>query len=183
MNYFLDVGAGCGEIFTLDAAVPPERRKDTALVCFEPSPRNFVHLLALAEQHAREWHSVLLWNAALGAAAGTCSPLYLKTDPSGDSLLARWAVNEPHPFMVCVEVLDVRTVLAGVLMHPRNRVTLKLDCEGAETGILRELLGLEPFLQRGPVILVEWHDADPEARAFLEQEYRNRGLELQPWNH
>jgi FkbM family methyltransferase len=183
MNYFFDVGAGRGEIFTLDDVVPPAQRKDTALVCIEPSPRNFVHLMEQAEKHGGEWHSVLLWNAALGGETKTCASLHLKTDHSGDSLLARWATNETHPFMVCVEVLSARSVLAGVLMNPQNAVTLKLDCEGSETGILRELLGVEVFLRRAPKVLVEWHDADPAARSFLEREYRERGIELEPWNH
>ncbi len=65
MTFFIDVGAGCGEIFTLDDVVPPEQRKATALVCIEPSARNFVHLALASREHAGEWRAVHLLNAAL----------------------------------------------------------------------------------------------------------------------
>lgn len=184
MNYFFDVGAGRGEIFTLDDVVPPERRKETALVCIEPSPRNFVHLMEQAEQHGKEWLGICLWSVAVSGGDGQImAPLHLKTDHSGDSLRREWASNEEHPYRVAVPVLPIDVAIGGVLNEPWHHIALKLDCEGVESKILKQLLDDGRIFKRGAVIWVEWHDADPAGRSFLEREYRQRGLELQPWNH
>lgn len=184
MNYFFDVGAGRGEIFTLDDVVPPERRKDTALVCIEPSPRNFVHLMEQAEQHAHEWADVGLFNAALMDTSGM-GELHLKTDHSGDSLMREWAENAPKKFCLWVGTLPAAQLLRRVTggFKPYNRVVLKLDCEGAEADILMSLLEDPAFMAYYPRILVEWHAADPDCRHYLERTYKQRGIELEPWNH
>lgn len=184
MTFFIDVGAGCGEIFTLDDVVPPEQRKATRLLCIEPSPRNFVHLMAAAEQHGHEWADVALFNAALTDTTGI-GELHLKTDHSGDSLVREWAENEPKKFCLWVGTIHVAQLLRRLPrgFKPYNRVVLKLDCEGAESDILMSLLDDPAFMAYYPRILVEWHDADPDCRHYLERTYKQRGIELELWNH
>ena len=184
MNIFVDVGAGRGEIFTLDDVVPPEQRKATELVCIEPSPRNFVHLMDAAERHAGEWRGVALFSVAISDATG-CEQLYLKTDHSGDSLKRKWAVNDVSKVPIAVGTLNVVTALNTITngFQPYHQITLKLDCEGSESAILAALLDEPLFLALEPRILVEWHDADPDCRQYLERTYRQRGIELELWNH
>ena len=184
MNIFVDVGAGRGEIFTLDDVVPPDYRPDTKLFCIEPSARNFVHLMEAAKAHAAEWKEVALANVALSGEYGFLA-LHLKTDHSGDSLSGKWAENEVLPFETGVGCVPAAIVLEGLTnkFQPYHRVTLKLDCEGEESRILTSLLNVDLFLRMKPRILVEWHDADPDCRQYLERTYRQRGIELELWNH
>lgn len=184
MNIFVDVGAGRGEIFTLDDVVPPEQRPNTKLFCIEPSARNFVHLMEAAKAHASEWKEVALANVALSDESGICE-LYLKTDHSGDSLFNKWAKNEVLPFEIGVGCVRAAIVLNGLTnkFEPYHRVTLKLDCEGEESRILNSLLEIDGFLRMKPRIFVEWHDADPDCRQYLERTYKQRGIELELWNH
>lgn len=184
MNIFVDVGAGRGEIFTLDDVVPPDYRPDTKLFCIEPSARNFVHLMEAAKAHAAEWKEVALANVALTGSFGL-ETLHLKTDHSGDSLHKEWVTNEQLPFDVGIGCVPAHRILEGVSesFRPYHRLTLKLDCEGEESIILTSLLEIDRFLRMKPRILVEWHDADPDCRQYLEQTYKQRGIELELWNH
>ena len=188
MNIFVDVGAGRGEIFTLDHddVLLPELRRQTSLFCIEPSARNFVHLALASREHAGEWRAVHLLNAALSDRFGWL-PFFEKTDHSGDSLHRDWVTNEGRPHVHGVGVLDVVAVLDQITDHfaEHHMVTLKLDCEGEESRILQRLLHIsgEPFFRKGNRILVEWHNADPMLRQMLEHRYRQRGIELELWNH
>lgn len=184
MIHFLDVGAGRGEIFTLDdpEVMTPKMRRHTVLHCFEPSPRNFVHLVEAARQHAHEWADVFLHCMAVGATKGTCR-LWLKTDHSGDSLREDWQHNEAGQPAISVLRVAIRDVLSGIVnpdcrLKPWESVFLKLDCEGAETEILHAIAEDQTARSAISVAWVEWHDADPAARNWLEEK-----LQLRPWNH
>lgn len=191
MIHFLDIGAGRGEIFTLDDAsvLTPELRRHTILHCFEPSPRNFVHLVEAARRHASEWAGVMLHACAVGDNDGT-RPFHFKTDHSGDSLVRRWSDNEPlENTTVMVHTRDIRSVLWDTwcdYMHERPwaALWLKLDCEGAEYEILNRLLGDDRTLPMVRRLWVEWHLHDPPGRTFIETALKAApNLDYQLWNH
>ena len=65
-------------------------------------------------------------------------------------------------------------------MHGRRQeVILKLDCEGAEYGILTRLLGATPvILDRVKEIMVEFHTVKPDPRFLNKAELKARFAEI-----
>lgn len=191
MIHFLDVGAGRGEIFTLDdpEVMTPEMRRHTVLHCFEPSPRNFVHLVEAARQHAHEWAEVKLYACAVGD-NDLNRQLFLKTDHSGDSLFPRWSANDPlEGVTIFVPARDICSVVWDIWCDymqgkPWASLWLKLDCEGAEFEILKALVDDSRVLPLVRRLWVEWHLSDPAGRAHLEATLRAApNLDYQLWNH
>lgn len=160
MKYFFDVGANVGQTF--DWYLCPRQEYDGwHVVCVEPSPR---HLAPLLERVSRPdiagRYGVTVLPCAIGERDGTMQ-LFEKDDPRGDSLFAQtWmgglVGNRPPPYRVVVAVQRLSQV---ILAHTKkeDELVVKLDVEGAEYGILEDLLQCPAALIRITQLHVEWH--------------------------
>jgi FkbM family methyltransferase len=66
---------------------------------------------------------------------------------------------------VSIKIERASTALAGILSGPRP-VLAKIDCEGSEYGILRDLSASD-LLRRFSALIIEWHGAGPEELVAL----------------
>lgn len=77
-----------------------------------------------------------------------------------------------------------------ILAHtkPEDRIVIKLDAEGAEYGIIHDLLNSPSALARVKEMLIEWHyvAADTQKERLLEaslmQRLRDAGCDAKIWN-
>lgn len=167
MKYFFDVGANVGQTFDWHLLEPDKREQYLGwkVVCFEPSPRHWSGLLTRCDQpDVREYFEVVLCPCAIGPTAGLV-PLFEKDDPRGDSLHAdlwlgeHYVANRPQGrTIVCPSIPLSQAILH--LTKPGDEVVVKLDCEGAEYGIITETLENPTALARTVGWYVEWHCPD-----------------------
>lgn len=141
----LDIGAGLGE-FCIDLA---RRHPLVPIHAFEPYPPSFD--LLRRNISANGAANVTAHPDALGAATQTGT---LSADPGSPHLASTAAGNSrepPRPQRVRVRSLEdvLRTISGGP-------VVMKLDCEGAEYGIL--LAAPPAVFARIAVIVLEYHE-------------------------
>lgn len=60
-----------------------------------------------------------------------------------------------------VTVRNAETVIRNIINRSKNRIVLKLDCEGAEYEII-ELLSRKKLLQNISILMIEWHLRGPQ---------------------
>jgi FkbM family methyltransferase len=167
----VDIGANVGftSIF-LAAAVP-----DLLVEAFEPVPENHATARRNLDLNAQAKNSVRLHNVGLHVREGTVA---MRSEPGhrgcsrvlGDSGSGADAAQRVTVAMRCA--LDVLRSLRT--QHAGRRMFVKLDCEGSEYAILRQLSDAGE-LRIADAYLMEWHrgvqpDAGPDAlRALLSE--------------
>lgn len=187
-SHFFDIGANDGNTFEHYLLKHPEF--DGWMVwCFEPSPRSWPGLCATAERLAGRYR-ITLCPFGLAAVAGT-PVLYQQACTLGDSFCANLLGNagQKVPRLGVLYELRAATVtLSSFILAntgPVDEIVLKLDCEGSEFGILRELLACPEALGRCSRILAEWHlldrfDSTSECDA-LKATYAATGHPIEGW--
>ena len=140
----VDVGAHRGG-FTSFAA----RHTSNTVLAFEPDPINF----SLLQKHIKQnnLQNVIAYNAAVGGESGK-SKLYISSSSSRHSLYSNQAlINDNFP-QIDVSVLSLDECLEKLeLVH-----LLKMDCEGAEFGIL--MRAEDKTLNKIQKLVLETHD-------------------------
>ncbi len=148
----IDIGAGIGDVSLLAS------RAGASVAAFEPFPGSFA---LLRENARREGTSVRVFECAVAETTGTIAldaglgdPVYVRSREAGGGL---GATTIEAPALSLADALD----RCGA-----DRVDLlKLDCEGAEYGILGGA-GAE-VLARVDRIVLEYHEWDGRSRAEL----------------
>ena len=186
MNHFFDVGANTGQTFA-DYLNKQPQFAGCEVWCFEPSPRHFGGLLGAAQIHAERYH-IHVCPFGLRGEAGVF-PFYLKEDERGDSFEHYLGVGQEVPNVKTGYILHVPAakvddfILANT--NAGDKITLKLDCEGSEYGILQALACRHRALERVERIFVEWHSISPENPGKLMnhimQAYELLGHTLESW--
>lgn len=184
MKHFLDVGANTGQTFG-DFLLSRGEFDGATVWCFEPSPRHVQALMARVAEVRQRYAAVEVCAYGLGATTGE-AVFYLKDDPRGDSFWA-WTRTDHEPR----NVATIRTACIGIVpwlqahTAPADDVTLKLDCEGAEHGIMLALLnGPADALGRVREVLVEWHEVqgrEREERRHITWRAEQAGIRVREW--
>lgn len=178
-RHFYDVGANVGQTF--DNYLLPGAFRKHEVFCFEPSPRHLTALRAKAEAVCPQFRGVAIVPAAVGLAPGFAR-LYEKRTLLSDSLAFGWRENIRTDVSVVVPVIRLSDF---ILEHsPEAAVDLKVDTEGAEYGILTDLLQNLLALKRIASLQVEWHEVDGqgrEQREALTARFATHGIEVQRW--
>jgi FkbM family methyltransferase len=190
MNYFLDVGANTGQTFDWHLC-QTNRYDGWEILCFEPSPRHLAALLGKAQEMSARFKVTVLPFAISGKSG--VMELYEKEDERGDSLHAEtWmhgpVVNRAASYRVKVASVRLSDFLLACTKEG-DRVEVKLDVEGAEYGIARELLQSPAAIRRISLLHVEWHgmeaggEASRTAEIELMKALNDTGLEIRIWPH
>lgn len=161
----VDCGANIGLSVLFFKRLHPGAR----IVAFEPEPTTFARLERTVAENGLQ--GVVLHHAAVAEAAGTVTLYADPADPGGITSSTDPAWGGP----VAREVPAVR--LSEVLREPVD--FLKLDVEGAEYGVVRDLAASGALaLVREAVI--EYHDvaSEPDGPARLAEILRTAGMEV-----
>jgi FkbM family methyltransferase len=188
MRFFFDIGANIGSTF--DRYLLKTQEFDGAHVfCFEPSPRSWPQLLIKAEEMSHRF-KVTVCPFGLDGQWGAW-PFYEQTISEGDTFIKDSVAftNEPAiPLGVNYRMMAATMSLTYMIFTnttPSDKVFLKLDCEGAEYAILKDLIYHEDALARCDRILVEWHNVlriDFKAEeAMLCKAFAAAGHPLENW--
>lgn len=184
MNHFFDIGANVGQTFD-DFLCKTHDYDGWQVWCFEPSPR---HLGALMNKviSLSDRFNITVCPFGFSDSARTAT-FHEKEDPRGDSvyevLTMGWGVvpQANHPYRVTVALY----MLSGFIMQhtaPEDKITIKLDAEGSEFPILRDLLAHPAALARCNELWVEWHMTEPNAEAHrLTDALAAAGHPLKQW--
>jgi FkbM family methyltransferase len=181
MNHFFDIGANAGQTFD-NFLVKTEEYDGWTVWCFEPSPRHFTSLLETVRRY-RTRYQIIICPFAVTEQSGFFT-LYEKVDSQGDSLIEDFIVeNATSGYTLSV----LGASLSALLLHhiaDSDKVVLKLDCEGAEYGILENLLAYPEVLPKISRLLVEWHakaGEHAEEITSLCSRFRDAGKPLERW--
>jgi FkbM family methyltransferase len=185
-RHFFDIGANVGQ--SLDEFLCKRPEFDGAAVwLFEPSPR---HVPALMERCATfsSRYKIRVCPFAVSSSSGVFD-FYQKDDPRGDSLFEKVKADHEQANISPGFGLRVATVgVVNLVLHctePGDKVVLKLDCEGAEYGILSALLGSPAAIDRLDSVLVEWHTVDVYSHIFtpdvIKRGFANVDVPLLKW--
>jgi len=183
-NHFFDVGANTGQTFGAYLSQLPEYNGWTVW-CFEPSPRHFTALLNESKAFS-DRYKIKVCPFGLADKTAACT-IFEKTDPQGDSLSETLTMgygivpNEHHGYDVMATVYSAADF---ILSHtaPDDRIVLKLNCEGAEFPIIRNLLTSREALKRCSLLLVAWHMTEPNSEAHrLTAELLSAGANIKQW--
>lgn len=164
MKHFFDIGANVGQTFDDYLDPRPEYKDGWRIWCFEPSPRHVPALMDRARRASADGYLVTVCPFAIGG-AHNFARFYQKDDPRGDSLHEYLASdhetkNIDHGYELLTNVVTISQLF--LVIGRSDRVTLKLDCEGAEYGILDGLLDSHavraPWFERIDSIMVEFHN-------------------------
>lgn len=190
MNFFFDIGANVGQTFD-DFLLRTNEFDGWTVVCFEPSIR---HLPGLIEkvQTVKDRFKVIVCPFAVAGSTGV-STLFEKDDPRGDSIYENlwqggYVGNRSAGYQLSVARMRVDWAICA-LTNPDDNLVLKLDCEGAEYGILENLLQAPNELSRVSRLMVEFHTIDSDdgtSRAKeleLEKEFIRLGKPWEIWPH
>jgi FkbM family methyltransferase len=194
MNHFFDVGANIGQTF--DKYLLKTNEYDGHKIwCFEPSPRNMGALVENAKKVTGWPHGeihnfeVVVCPYGLWDKAGSFF-FYEKKDAldpqgrengEGDSFIESFLTNNSAGYRInAVTVSASAFILANTL--PEDSITIKLDCEGGEFGILEDLLKSPEALKRVKKFIVEWHTTNEfYKKEALVSEYLKLGYTLEDW--
>jgi FkbM family methyltransferase len=167
MNHFFDIGANIGQTF--DQFLCRTNEYDGWTIwCFEPSPRHLAQLLAKAQEQ-RTRFIIKICPFGFHGEPGTVR-FYEKTDARGDSFYETLTMgygvvpNADNGY----EVISAAQVLSSFILKnvaENDRLTIKIDCEGAEFPILRDLLNNPHALRMCSKLYVEWHMTEPNDEA------------------
>ena len=186
MKHFLDVGANIGQTF--DDFLTKTTEWDGATVwCFEPSPR---HVPALMEK-AKELSARYKINICPFGLADctTMATFFQKDDARGDSFAQilysdHVTENLETGYQLSLLVLSITDFL-NAQTKPEDEVTIKLDCEGSEYGILSDLFingaKLAPRIKK---IYLELHTTEcntPKNAAALIVGLQRMGIVTEQW--
>lgn len=154
-----DVGANVGD-YTLEIL---ERNPRAHVFAFEPHPKNFAKLHALADQP-----NVTLFNLALGAEDGELPFFdYRNQDGSSHASLYREVIETLHHADSVEHKVPVRR-LADIAEEQdvRHVDLLKVDTEGHEYAVFE---GAEPLLRRGAIDVIhfEFNEMNVVSRRFF----------------
>ncbi len=189
-THFFDIGANQGQAF--DCYLDSRPKFDGAHIwCFEPSPHRWPWLMSKATAKAGRYQ-ISLCNYGFTPVAGEW-PMQWDETSEGDTFLPGVLTHNDTPVRPKKLPYEIRA--AGVPLGdfilrntaPGDQSTVKLDCEGSEYGVLRELLRNPVALARCEEILVEWHkmatfDWEKE-RDAISAEYERFGMRLGPWGY
>jgi len=185
MNYFFDIGANVGQTFD-DYLLKTHDYDGWQVVCFEPSPRH-VPLLMERVSKLGDRYDISICPFAIAEHAGEAL-IYQKNDPRGDSLQlhlwqGQYVENADRNYKLCVKT---ETLPDFIQKHtlPHDNIVVKLDCEGAEYGILRSLLVNTWARERITKLMVEFHRIDAGSRdeeLRLEAEFKKLGRAWEIW--
>ena len=144
----VDCGANIGVGVLFFKALRP----DADIIAFEPDPTTFAHLVRTIE--VNKLKDVRAENAAVGETEGTVPLFYNRSDPGSltASTQPSWGTGN-----VSQEVPSVR--LSSWIREPVD--FLKLDVEGAEYGVIRDLVETTAlrFVREA---VIEYHELDTE---------------------
>jgi FkbM family methyltransferase len=180
VKYFFDVGANVGQTFP-DYLMKHPAWRDYHVVCIEPSPRHWPKLLDAADRYAQHFQGVTVITAAISGNRPGLVPFYQKTQPLADSLDQTFRTNLSAGYELLVPTLGLMQTVLSVAKEHGDEVVIKLDVEGAEYGILSDLLPCvtSSLIKR---IFVEWHDpATVNYEKALRADYARRGVPLEEW--
>lgn len=135
-----------------------KRYPDATVISFEPSPDSFALLRQNLEQN--RVHGVEAINAALAARPGRLPFHVVEGGSWGDAIQPGLWTGQPATRVVEVEAMP----LAAVLAHPV--ALLKLDIEGAETGVLE---AAAPALGNVQRLVLEFHGSEVNPENNLER--------------
>jgi len=185
-NHFFDVGANIGQTFS-DYLNKTNNFDGWDVWCFEPSPRHLPELM----QEVQKWSSrykIHVCPFGIRGDSGTLT-FHQKDDPRGDSFQPYLASD--HETLNLTTGYDLRVFAAGIidsidaLTDPKDRIVLKLDCEGSEFSILLKLLKDPIILPRVVEIFVEFHHIERGGshveRDAIIKSYAARGIVLHQW--
>ena len=186
MKHFLDVGANIGQTF--DDFLMKDPAWDGATIwCFEPSPRHVPPLMAKALTLC-ERYKIHICPFGL-AECTTMATFYQKDDARGDSFAQfLYADHETQNletgYQLDLLVLSVTDFL-NAKTKPEDEVTIKLDCEGSEYGILSDLFingkALAPRIKK---IYLELHTTEynhPKNAQALCVGLQRMGIPTEQW--
>ncbi len=194
MNHFLDVGANIGQTF--DKYLLRTNDFDGFKVwCFEPSPRNIAALLETAYK-VTSWpqkgvhnFQVVVCPYGLWGKDGSFS-FYEKSDAldpygrengEGDTFIENFLTTNKAPYSINAVTVSASKFILNNTGETDN-IVIKLDCEGAEFGILEDLLSHPEALKRVRKFIVEWHTTDEfYKKEALIEEYSKLGYKLEDW--
>ena len=140
MKHFLDVGANIGQTFD-DFLLKTTDFDGAHVWCIEASPRHVPALMEKAKQHAQRFKVHV---CPFGLADKTSIlPFYQKDDERGDSfsrLLGsdKWTENLETGYELHIATVSLCEFI-NFISNEGDEVTIKLDCEGSEYGILADL--------------------------------------------
>lgn len=186
MKHFFDIGANAGNTF--ERFLLKTNEFDGQRVwCFEPSPQSWAQLQKVAEQMSKRFKITL---CPFGIGLMGAFPFYRQQESEGDSFIpdsVAYTGVPAIPASLNHAMLAIQYPLSMfILKHTfsTDKITLKLDCEGSEFVILKDLIRSEA-LKRCERILVEWHNVrtidHQEERENLEFDFKELGHPLEIW--
>lgn len=195
MKHFFDVGANIGQTFD-DFLLRGDGFDGATIWCFEPSPRHLsqlrTRLSALAADTVHNWF-IHLCPFGLSDGGGLLR-LHEKIDPRGDSFhenLFLQGYSVPNMESDGVEVIcDTRDagMMVETCIHADDLVTIKIDTEGSEFGIIRSILNRPAIWKRIECLMVEWHGIDSpngkeEEQIKLQEDLQAAQIRLEGWQY
>jgi FkbM family methyltransferase len=173
MNYFFDIGANIGQTFD-DYLLKTNEYDGWEVFCFEPSPRHMAGLLRKAKEVGDRFN-VTIFPCAVSEFSFP-HELFEKVDPRGDSLqLKLWqgefVPNRVAPYRVIAQCVTLPQLISRCSTEG-DTLVVKLDCEGAEYGILRSLLADPYALSRISKLMVEFHKIETDSNESRAEEER-----------
>ena len=188
VKHFLDVGANIGQTF--DDFLNKTKDFDGHHVwCFEPSPRHVPDLMAVADKLSQRY-KIHICPFGLSDQT-TLAKFYQKDDGRGDSLAQflysdHEAKNIEVGYELCVSVLSITDFL-NFNTKPTDDVTIKLDCEGAEYGILSDLfINGGKLVERIEKVYLELHTTEynhPKNAQPLIVGLERMGISFEQWKY
>jgi FkbM family methyltransferase len=179
MNFFLDVGAHNGNTFQhLDA-----RYLGWTIFCIEPSQRHIPTLIEAAKNDKDKYKVIV---CPFGLGEFTKSQIFLpKTNPEGDSFFEGYEIDSNLDYSLMAMTYSASEFILNVT-KPEDKIHMKLDCEGSEYGILRDLMKNETAFNRIEKLFVEFHripGVGDEVREEFALQCAQLGHPVFPWNH
>lgn len=190
MKHFFDVGANNGSTF--DRYITKHPELDGAHIwCFEPSPRCWPALMAKAESLSKRY-AITLCTFGLSGIWGA-SQFFQQSLTEGDtfipnaiSFMGTPAIPEKLGWNMMAATIPLSSFIV-LKTDPTDEITVKLDCEGTEYSMLKDLLKLEDARSRIKKLMVEWHivpgiDYVKEGQE-LKEEFARCGRPIEGWGY
>lgn len=186
MTHFLDIGANIGQTFDQYLQYQPHLF-GSCVWCFEPSPRHFAGLIHTTALYTNRF-VVRLCPFGLSDNTGFFE-FFEKEDRCGDSFVkdfwmdgfGRHVANRVGDYTVLAATQGTSEFIASNI-PVADDIIIKIDAEGSEYAILRDLLRHEDVLQRVKQLLVEWHDVPDNSPEKFKELFRQAGRPIEAWN-
>jgi len=169
-NAILDVGAHFGAFAVYCRALNPK----VPIYCFEPEKENFKAFKNTAK--INHFKNIIINNSAIGTKDGMAE-LKLSVDTHNHSLLINPEnINPETP----TQKVNVSTLDHVIKKYELTKIDLlKLDCEGAEFAIIKNL-DKETFTKINNIIM-EYHDFDNNRHNDLKNILISRGYKVEDY--